>query len=444
MRSFRSIAVLGALLAGLVAYLYFVDSKKPVGDAEEKAKVFAGLEADKIEEIKIDTVAGDTAVVQKAGDGWKLVSPTPARADESELSSITSNLASVTIERVVDEAPANLGDYGLKEPVVQVSFKTKGAKNYRTLNLGTKTPAGSDMYARVDGDKRVFLVQSYLDSTFNRKPFDLRDKKVLNFDRDKVDRIEVADGDKVLTIVKSGSEWRIAAPVEARGDFGAIEQLISRVQSAQMKSVASEAATNLKEYRLDKPTTTVTVGLGSARAGLAIGKKAEGGDLYARDVSKNQVVTVGADLLTDLQKGVTEYRRKDVFEFRPYNLTRLEVTRGSDVTTFERLKGKGKDGADVWQNAATKKAVDGTKFEGFLAKLSGLRAQSFADAKAKTGLDEPVLVIKTTFDDGKKTETVRFGREGTAAYAGRTDEPGASTLDTPEFEDVIKSLDGLK
>ena len=54
MRSFRSIAVLGVLLVGLVAYLYFVDSKKPVDQTEEKAKVFAGLDADKIDEIKID------------------------------------------------------------------------------------------------------------------------------------------------------------------------------------------------------------------------------------------------------------------------------------------------------------------------------------------------------------------------------------------------------
>ena len=96
-----------------------------------------------------------------------------------------------------------------------------------------------------------------------------------------------------------------------------------------MKGCGDGALTELAE-----PTTTVTVGLGSARAGVAIGKKADGGDLYARDVSKNQVVTIAADLLTDLQKGVTEYRRKDVFEFRPYNLTRLEVTRGADVTGF--------------------------------------------------------------------------------------------------------------
>jgi hypothetical protein len=327
---------------------------------------------------------------------------------------------------------------------VQVSFRSKGAKSFRTIDLGTKTPTGSDMYARVDGEKKVFLVQSYVESTFNRKPFDLRDKKILNFDRDKVDRIEIVDGDKLVTLLKTGGEWRIAAPVEARGDFSAIEQLVSRLQSAQMKSVASEAATDLKQYGLDKPATAVTLGLGSARAGLALGKKAEGGDVYARDVSRNQVVTVAADLQTDLQKGVTEYRRKDVFEFKPYNLTRLEVTRGNDVTAFEKSKGKGKDGADVWQNLKTKKAADASKFDNFLAKLSALRAQSFADPKAKTGLDAPVLQAKATYDDGKKTETVRFGRDGTAAYAARSDEPGASKLDTTEFEDVIKALDELK
>ena len=120
------------------------------------------------------------------------MTPTPARADDSELSSITSNLASVTIERVVDEAPKNFGDYGLKEPVAQVSFKTKGAKNYRTLDLGTKTPTGSDMYARGMVTKRCF---SFRLPGLDLQPEAVRSarQKILNFDRDKVDRIEVAD-----------------------------------------------------------------------------------------------------------------------------------------------------------------------------------------------------------------------------------------------------------
>src|SRR5207344_1703252 len=58
MRSFRSLLILVALLGGLLAYLYFVDAKKPVEQAEEKPKVFAGVESDKIDELKVSTVAG--------------------------------------------------------------------------------------------------------------------------------------------------------------------------------------------------------------------------------------------------------------------------------------------------------------------------------------------------------------------------------------------------
>jgi hypothetical protein len=320
-RSFRSLLVLVALLGGVVAYLYFVDAKKPLEEATpDKPKVFAGVDADKIDQLKISTIAGGVAELQKTADGWKLTSPTPARGADAEITSVTSNLASVTMDRVVDEAPASLGDFGLKEPVAEVSFKQKGDKDFRTLQIGSKTATGSDMYAKVAGDKKVFLIAGYLESTFNRPPFDLRDKKVMNFDREKVDRLEIAQGTSTVTVAKSGGEWRVTAPVDARGDFGTIEGIVSKLQTTLMKSVAAEDATDLKQYGLDKPALLVTVGLGSARAGFALGSKNPAGDYFARDISKNQVVTVGADTLTDLQKTATDLRRKDLFEFRTFNL----------------------------------------------------------------------------------------------------------------------------
>ncbi len=91
-----------------------------------------------------------------------------------------------------------------------------------------------------------------------------------------------------------------------------------------------------------------------------------------------------------------------------------------------------------------KKAVDTAKFEAFLTKLSGLRAQSFADDKTKTGLDAPVVRLKATFDEGKKNEVVTIGRAGADVFAGRTDEPGAAKLDATEFDETLKALDEFK
>lgn len=444
MRSFRSLIILFVVFAGIIGYLYFVDAKKPVEQEDQKAKLFAGVDADAIDSLRISTIAGGVATLQKGADGWKITAPSEAKADESEVSSVTGSLASLTLDHVVDENPASLGDYGLKEPVVEIGFKTRKDKAEHTLQVGTKTATGNDLYAKLANEKKVFLIPGYLEQTFTRQPFDLRDKRILVFDRDKADRVEVTSGDSTVTLVKSAGDWRLAAPVDARGDFAGVEGLVTRLQSVQMKSIVSEHAADLTQYGLDKPTTLATVGLGSARAGLAIGGKTDKGDLYVRDVTRDMVVTVAPDLLTDLQKSATDLRRKDVFDFRPYNLTRIELTRGADTIAIERLAGKGKDGTDLWQNATTRKALDGPKVEAFLTRLSGLRASSFADPKARTGLDQPVLAVKASFEDGKKTESARFGRLAPDVFSGRPDEPGAMKLDAAEFDGVIKDLDAFK
>jgi hypothetical protein len=442
MKPLRTLGLLVVALAGLVAYLYFVDAEKPVGESDEKPKVFS-VEAEQIEALKVSTIAGGDAELTKGADGWTLTSPQAVKADDSEVSGITSSLASVAVQRVVDENPSNLGDYGLKDPVVEVSFRAKGSTDFRTLQLGTKSPAGSDMYAKTADSPKVFLVYGYLESSFNRTPFDLRDKKILTFDRDKADRIEIRRGDALLTFSKANGEWRVTAPVEARGDVGAIEGVLSRLQSAQMRAVVEENATNFQQYGLEPPEMTVTVSAGSARAGVAFGSKNAEGLVHARDVSKSQVVTVPADVLTDFEKTAADFRRKDVFEFRAFNLDTLEITRSDKTTTFERLKGKGKDGADAWRNVTANKELDAAKFESLLTKLSGLRAQSFAEPADKTGLDAPAVTVKATFDDKKKTETVRIGRVGTDAFASRPDEPGAMKLDGPALDEMLKELDGF-
>ena len=300
------------------------------------------------------------------------------------------------------------------------------------------------MYAKVAGDKKVFLIAGYLESTFNRPPFDLRDKKVMNFDREKVDRVEIAQGTSTVAVAKSGAEWRVTAPVDARGDFGTIEGIVSKLQTTMMKSVAAEDVTDLKPYGLDKPSLLVTIGLGSARAGFALGSKNPSGDYFARDISKNQVVTVGADTLTDLQKSATDLRRKDVFEFRTFNLSKIELTRGANTLRLREGEGQGegrrRSVAERGHEEGARRDEDGSASD---APFGPARAV-VRGPKDKTGLNHPLLVVKANFDDGKKNESASLGREGANTFASRPDEPGASKLDTAEVDGILKDLDALK
>lgn len=445
MRGGKSLLVLFLVLVGLGTYIYFVESKKPeAGTEEAKPKVFS-VSADKIAELSVKAANGDTTVLKKNGSNWEIVQPTPIRADESEVSGITTNIATVENARLVDENPKDLSQYGLAQPRLDIGFQAAGDKTFHHLLIGDKTATGGELYAKTGYHKKVFLIAAFLESSFNRTTFDLRDKTILKVDRDKVDRLQLDSSGQTIQLALANGEWTITRPLQAPADFGSVEAIVGRLQSAQMKSIAAPDATDLKQYGLDRPEATATLGLGSSQAALLLGKKADEGTVYAKDASRPMVFTVESSLLDELKKPVDQLRKKDLFTSRAYNTTRIEIARGGQTTAFEKVKGQGKDAGDKWRQVApSAKDVDAATLETFLTKLSNLRAQSWVDAKGNTGLQSPAVVVTVAFEDGKRHEKVTFGRNGTEVSASVDGEPGVAKVDATEFDDAIKALEAVK
>src|SRR5215831_16203100 len=202
-RGLWSTLALIVVLAGLGAYIYFVLNKQSDSPtASTKEKVFASLQADKIEEMKVTSSAGDATAVKKENGGWQIVQPAAAKADDNEVNGITSALSSIEVNRVIDENPANLNDYGLSNPRIEVDFKASGDKDYKKLFIGEKTPTGGNMFAMRGGEKKVIAIPAFQESTFDKKTFDLRDKTVIKFDRDKIDKIDVTSNSKPVDFAK--------------------------------------------------------------------------------------------------------------------------------------------------------------------------------------------------------------------------------------------------
>src|SRR4051812_46577930 len=142
MRGLRSTIALLVVLIGLGAYIYFVTSKMPdSGTATAtKEKVFPGVEAGNIVEIVVKADNGDTTTLKKDGSIWNITMPVAARAEDMEVSQLTSNLNSLEITRVVDQNPTDLNQYGLQTPRIEVDFKSANDKDYHRLFLGDKSP----------------------------------------------------------------------------------------------------------------------------------------------------------------------------------------------------------------------------------------------------------------------------------------------------------------
>ncbi len=452
MRGLRSLLSILVVFLGLAAYVYFVESKRtPASEEEPKDKVFQ-VESDDIRELRITADNGDTTTLTKAGVGsaWQVVEPLEASADSTEVSGIVTNLASLEIQRVVEEASSTLDEYGLSEPRIEVAFKTQEGDDFSRLLLGEKTATGSDLYAKLATEERVFLVSGFLESTFNQSAFDLRDKAILELDSQTIDRLEIVTQDASVELTRSEGDWEMAHPWSARGDYGTIQGIVGRLTSAQMTSTVAGQADDLEPYGLTTPTATVTLGVGSSATTLAFGTTAESGGVYARDLSKPAVFTVDASLVDELQKDPAEYRNKDLFGFRPFNATRFEITRESETAIYEKVEAPAPSGdeaeaaegeaAEVWrQTAPVTREIDADNMQTALSGMANLRALYFAGPDVQTGLDRPITTVVAHYDAGK-VDRVTFGLDEEDVYAAIEGEPGAARVDTQDYNLAIKSL----
>src|SRR5262245_1085793 len=446
MRGLKSTIALFLALIGLGSYIYFVTWKKTDSSSlPSKDKVFAGVEPAQIEELTVTSTRGEVTTLKKSSDKWQIVKPIETEAAESDVAVVTSGLGQMEIVRVVDEKPADLKEYGLEPPRLAIEFKASGGKT-GTVFIGDKTQTPGNLYAKKSDEPRVFLVSDYLEGSLNKTTFDLRNKAIVTLERDKVDSLELNAGGKAIQFTKNGSDWSVAKPIAARADFSAVDGLVGRVETAQMKSIVTEnpKPEDLRKYGLDKPAVTVTIGQGSARAVVAVGGESGADAVYARDMSKPLVVTIDKTIAEDLKKGLDDFRRKDAFEFRAFNATNAEFTRGDTKGSFERVKGQGENATDTWKRVSPSAGEpDKSKVESLLAGLADIRATAFTDSLAKTGLDKTVLTVFARIEEGEQERRVGFVREGSDAYALIPGQPGAGKIEAEQLDETIKALDEL-
>lgn len=439
MRRLWSTLALALVLGGLLGYIFMSDVRESTGsDTEAKEKAFASTESADIDEIGVKAADGQTTRLKNEGGTWKIVEPEEGAADQSEISSMTGSLASLDIQRVVDDNATDLKQYGLDPARIEVEFKVKGGKDPRRLHLGDKTPTGGDLYARLPDQKRVFLVGSFLDSTFNKNTFALRDKSIIKLERDKVDRIEIVADKRSVTLAKNGNEWQMLSPVKARADFAAVEGALERLSSAQMQGIIAADGGDLQKYKLEPPVASFAAIAGSARATLLFGET-ENALIYAKDASRPAIFTVAPTLYTDLVRDAGEFRRKDLFDARSFTANHVEFVRNGETITLDKTKNK--DGSESWKNG-TGKDIHAMKVEDLLSKVTALRADSF-ESGADPALKKPSLVVTIRFDDNKM-EQVTFARSANDILGSRSDEAGVAKLAAAGFDEVYKGIDEMK
>ena len=156
MRRGYSTLTLLVVFVALGLYVYFVELERPPASEVPPNESLVDVPSEDFAQLTITTNGQETILAQSEdGNEWRLTGPVTAVADETQVSSITSALSTLQIQRVVAEDVVDFAPFGLDAPTVAVDFVAASGSPSERLLIGDSTPTGGERYAMLADSVQV-------------------------------------------------------------------------------------------------------------------------------------------------------------------------------------------------------------------------------------------------------------------------------------------------
>ena len=433
--SVRGLLVAVVILGILAGGAYWSERNKEAKEAKEASGGETKLVSVKEEDVRKVEVrrrdASPLVIERDKANSWQMQSPETWRLDQDEAGGIGSAYSRLSYDRIVEEKGGDLASYGLQPAALELIFTAKDGKT-RKLLIGDDSPTGSTAFAKFEDDPRIFTIASSTKTSFNKTPKDIRDKRLLVIDSEKLSRVElVAKGAPIEFGRNAQKEWQIVKPKPQRADNGQVEELVRKLTDARMDTsapddVAAQAASSSAGgSRVASATLTDATGTHT----LEVRKK--GDDYFARSSGLEGVFKIPADVGEGLNKSVDDFRNKKLFDFAFNEPSSVSVRDGDKQYAFQKS-------GEKWLQGS--KQMDATSVQSLIDKLRDLSTIKFVDA----GFTTPMMELSVTSDNGKRVEKVQIAKNGNSYFAKRESEPAIYELDSKNVEEIQRAAADVK
>ena len=423
------------VLGGLTGTLYWSNHHKPAESTEASAdtppKILAVKEADifrfDLKKNGADQVAGE----RNSSGQWRITSPTTLPADQSAVSSLLGTFSSLNSQRLVEEKAGNLASYGLNAPKLEFDLSEKDNKTQKLL-LGDVTPTGNGIYAKLDGDARIFIMPSFDKTSIDKTANDLRDKRLLTLDPDKISQVDLVEKKQEIAFGRNKDEWQIVKPRPLRADGSQVDELVRALTDAKMElNVLDDPKKIASAFASATPVATAKLTAESGTQELQVRKNKD--DYYAKSSAVEGTYKVASTLGQALDKNLDDFRNKKLFDLGSEEPNKIEIRDGTKSYFLTR------SGEDWWSGNAKK--MDPGTVQDLIDKIRDLSASKFVD----TGLTfAPSIDITVTSNDGKRIEKVRMAKLGDNCIAMRENDSTLYQIDAKAIDDLKKSAGDMK
>ena len=422
------------------------DATRPVADFRDKAI----LAFDRKDVTGLDVVTRDDTLALETADGWwKLTRPVALPADGDIVGDFLEKLGAARVKEFVAEAPPSLDPYGLERPL-RMTVHTGKDKDRATRGLlvGKVDTAKKGVYAMRAGESSVLLLPEDVWTSLPKNVAVIRSKVVVEFDRDKLTRLDIESPRGPVTLVRENDKWRITAPQALPADQAEVGSVLSRVRGLRAQGFLSEDASGIGRF-LARPEVKVTLtdAAGGKSLLLAPSPEQRGGQAmaYAAVAGRGPVTLVDGKALGEVGRSVTDLRDHTVLSgLEPKDVKRVQVTAGGQRLVLER------SGESEWRAIEPAKgAARSGKVEDLLYALRGLKWKDLVapggEEPAKYGLDAPGLQVALFRADGTEIGSVLFGKQDAdRLYLKTRNAPAIYAADPKQVGGLPKSVDDLK
>jgi len=286
-----------------------------VDEVRNKRLVLAS--ARDIDKFEYSTGKGSFTLELDDEGTWFVEKPSRVKADSVAVNGLFTELNGIEAESFLAETKP---EYGFDDPQIKLTMwykaeeETEAAERQpRTVVIGAENPDTGLVYAlSEEGVPVAVSLDKETRESLEKTMFDFRDKVLVSFSKDEVDRLEVAYLDDTLTVTAADDEWKVVEPEDVSlRDQGLVDRLIWAISYLKMtKIVGTTMPEDAASYGLDKPLARFTVQLkdGGTIGPFLVGDEArtDRGNFYATHAQKPGLYLIKQQVPDDIRARLGE------------------------------------------------------------------------------------------------------------------------------------------
>ncbi|KAB2836681.1 MAG: DUF4340 domain-containing protein [Candidatus Brocadia sp.] len=390
-----------------------------------RSKWVFSFDKEAVEKVEVKT-AEYNIVCNRKGNFWRISEPVNDLADLEKVKDILGKLKNLQIDRndFITEESGDLVKFGLEAPRYTVTITEKGVP--QSVMFGHSLD--NKVYVKRTDEPTVFFLKDIILADLNKRPNDLRDRKVVRFESIGtygVNKLEIKTPSDLIAIEKSlDLDWKLTKPINIYADQDTVKNFIEKIKTLEIEDFISDKPTDLAAYGLKNPVFEISVTKEEDKelAKFYVGNKlSDGTKCYVKRVGEDPVYTVPtAEFYDRIEDPLLRFRDRLVSEFNKDLVKKLVIEKSDRTFVCDITNKKDAEGQFQWElSKPVQTTADTNAINQIIWDMSFLKADSYVVHAPKDlkpyGLNDPGIRVSVTYEkipeqiseeeDKKKTDS---------------------------------------